>query len=205
MDSNSPKIVTLSGDILDFSDPMSLSALSLYDVLWLLSREKRFGNRIDMDVLRHSIYVGFLCEELCPDDVETIIYGYFHDIQEAFVRDVPTPFKKMVGKAWYDMEETIQSALFTRFNIPQNINSSAYDQFKFADNLACYMEAKYFCPEASPLWEDIPEYTFTTDVIILASKLLEIVVSLDVVDEETGQLSDNTVSLFSEVLARRYQ
>lgn len=196
-----PRIVTLSGDIVDFGDATSVHAISLEECLWLLSRERRFGNRLDTTVLQHLIFTGFLAEHMFEHNIPLIQHSYFHDIQEAFLRDVPTPFKKAVGSAWYEMEDEIQRILYARFGLCNTLGDEDEEVFARIDNLACYIEGLMMCPEAPDFWQGLANFEFTTQEIILATELFNVVLKLEIVDEQ-GYPTENTVQVFKEVICR---
>lgn len=133
-----------NGNILDFAKD-NIGFLKLEDLLILLANEWRFANEIPWSVLQHSMAVGKAASMLYPGNNLLIQHAYYHDIQEAILRDVPTPFKKYVGPKWYELEDMIQGKLFQALNIHGKLGDEDAEIVHALDKAMMYVEIiQYF-------------------------------------------------------------
>jgi hypothetical protein len=105
-----------SGALIDYSDPQP-EMFNKYDIALGLSKMCRFNGHIDgfYSVAQHSIMVAaHLPHELRP-------YGLLHDASEGYMADIVRPAKNKIGKAYYDVEETLMAAIAHRFGLDPNL------------------------------------------------------------------------------------
>jgi len=86
-----------SGIKFDFADPKA-EMITLHDIAHNLSKEQRFANCLDRDwsVLHHSLLVWKLAE-LNGESIERQYQALHHDAPEAYMKDIPTPLKRLLG------------------------------------------------------------------------------------------------------------
>lgn len=136
-------IYTRQGETIDLANPSGF-AFSVPSIAHALSRIARFTGHIDRDdddfsysVAQHSVMVSSL---LPP---EHALEGLMHDAQEAFVGDMSTPLKNMVGDAYRNIEDRVYEAIAERFALPLTMTPMVKD----ADRLALRAEQRDLFPD----------------------------------------------------------
>lgn len=113
------------GGLIDFSkEKLSSDEINLKSLLNALANENRFSNQTGYSVLQHSIACGMAAKALYPEYIRVQRHAAFHDIQEAIIRDVPTPFKRMVGPQFDLAENKIQAKIYEAFGIDDTLGLS---------------------------------------------------------------------------------
>ncbi|MBJ2114435.1 deoxyribonucleoside 5-monophosphate phosphatase [Serratia ureilytica] len=94
-----PSIITYTGKTLSL-DNLTTESIDLIDIAKGLSNECRFGGQCEefYSVAQHSILVSLLVP--LPYALE----GLLHDAAEAFIGDMPSPFKKNLSD-YVEMEK----------------------------------------------------------------------------------------------------
>ena len=116
----------------------------------------------------HSMMVA----EMCPKEVR--LQALLHDAAEAYLTDMPTPFKVRMPD-YVALEERVWKAICRRFNLPEDMHPA----IKFADRACLMAEADLFKPNRSkwpPELEDHPRapstYPYPTDLGEVRSRFL---------------------------------
>lgn len=188
-----------TGNNLDFSEE-TLGYVHLEDLIWSLGRERRFSNAIDWTVLEHSLAVGLAAEMLYGGNVPLIQWCYFHDFHEAVIRDIPTPFKRMVGENFYKAEEEIQMKLLKALNVSTQLGDDDYSLFKMIDHTMVYIEAKNFMNgEAVDILKDCIENVHA-DIIIACAEAFRTVYNNNLVDNGNINEFDEITNKFRSVI-----
>lgn len=110
-----------SGALVDFTKE-NVYDIRLYDILYSLAYERRFFNQIPWTVLQHLLVCGSTAQELYGYNRLLVQHSFVHDFTEAFVRDVPAPFKT---KDFREAETKIYKKLLENFNIKTLSNEDA--------------------------------------------------------------------------------
>lgn len=86
--------------------------VNIDDIAHSLSMQCRFNGHIGKfySVAEHSVRVAAECEE------ENRLCGLLHDASEAYLCDIPTPFKKELPD-YLEYEEKVQNVVYNRFGI----------------------------------------------------------------------------------------
>lgn len=186
------------GTILDFSkdDPGHVKIEHLLNSIHL---ENRFANNIPWTVLQHSLAVGKATEYLYEGNMTMIQFAYFHDIHEAIIRDIPTPFKHMVGKKFFEVEREIQVKLLNRLNIPYDLGDEDTKLFHQIDKAMCMVEAFLYLPDNSHELFTHNEGKDIPPTVIVACTLAHAEVMHHTVSDEAGVLSQNVIEIFKAV------
>ena len=116
-------IQTHSGRALDLLQP-SINDVDLQDISWALSHLNRFvGHAGGYSVAEHSVLVAEEAGRMArarPVHSPKIEWAHrlaalLHDAHEAYIGDIPTPFKRAMGDTFVDrlgeIEETVLSAI----------------------------------------------------------------------------------------------
>lgn len=103
---------TNSGKVIDLDTP-SWEQINTDDIATGLSHVCRFNGQVKefYSVAEHCIHVA----ELVPKEFR--LQALLHDASEAYICDVPTPLKQMLGDAYYDVEKRVQHAIGKLYNI----------------------------------------------------------------------------------------
>lgn len=138
-------ITTFSGRTWDYDDPRPEN-VDVVDLAHHLGNICRFtgATKVHYSVAQHSIMVAGLARDRAPlPEVKQkyIMYGLLHDASEAYLGDVPTPWKNTIGMEYYkDIETRTMKAIgealgFDLSNMPDEVHE--------ADKEAFYREQAY--------------------------------------------------------------
>jgi hypothetical protein len=120
------------------------------DIAHALANQCRFGGhcRTFYSVAQHSVHVSRVCD---PADA---LWGLLHDASEAYIVDIPRPFKTAPGMEGYRLyENQMMRAVCEAFGLPAEIPASV----KHADEVLLASEARDLMPEASVRRWYLPE------------------------------------------------
>lgn len=101
-----------SGGKFDFENPEA-SIWTIPDIAWGLSNIHRFNGQADkpITVAQHSINVSYLVP--APQALAAL----FHDAAEAFIGDITTPMKLMLGGKFALLEHAVEAEIFGKLNL----------------------------------------------------------------------------------------
>jgi 5'-deoxynucleotidase YfbR-like HD superfamily hydrolase len=203
---NQPQInhVTNDGSLIDFSQEKV--NISLIDCLTGIALENRYHNRIPWTVLLHSIVVGKVAVALYENNVPLIQKAFCHDLQEAVIRDVPTPIKNAIGNAWYNVEDMIQQKIFTALGIDARISGSDEALVNEIDKAVGYTEAVYFFDFESEIVQKLSEDVKGVDPKVLTQSAMEfsdVVKNVHMYITEESEVTIDTISLFRNIISLR--
>lgn len=129
-----------SGLIFDFAAP-SPDMIRLEDVVHVLARLNRWGGNIEpvsYSVAQHSLLVAQACR--LP---QSRPYALLHDAAEAYIGDLPTPFKLWLAHAGADIagleRRILTQAVFPAFGLPSP-SAAVYADVHEADQIALATE-----------------------------------------------------------------
>src|SRR5437870_2821161 len=130
-------ILTVSGNYFDYVDVES-NVVSVQDIAHGLSNECRFGSQCPRfySVAQHSVMVAWIVEALGGDIIEQR-QAIMHDASEAFMKDMPTPLKKLLP-GYYEVEARVQKDLMRRLGLSHELSAL----IKQADLLALGIEKR---------------------------------------------------------------
>lgn len=105
-------IGTNSGKRIDLDNPQP-DQVCLEDIATGLSKLCRFNGQIKTfySVAEHCLKVSAMVPE------EYKLQAILHDASEAYICDIPTPLKRQLGRAYYDVEERVQRAIGQHFGV----------------------------------------------------------------------------------------
>lgn len=114
-------IETNSGELVDLIDPEP-GTINFEDIVAGLSKLPRFVGQTDnvYTVAQHSVNVAKSILSEIPESRGTLkiaLAGLLHDAAEAYLGDIPRPYKRMFGRALLIVEERLTRAIFTRFDL----------------------------------------------------------------------------------------
>lgn len=137
--------------------------VDLGDISNALSKICRFAGHTKQfySVAQHSMHVAELVEHL-GGTTEEILQALLHDAPEAYVVDVPTPLKRLLGAAYEETERKVWNAISELFEVSSEISELVH----YADKLMLNVEAEQLLNEpeyGDPWWTprsklvDVPE------------------------------------------------
>lgn len=148
-----------SGRAFDFVNPCP-EMVTLDDIVHVLARTNRWGGNIEpvsYSVAQHSLVTASACAT-----VDARPYALLHDAAEAYIGDIPTPFKLWLNHAGADVvaleRRILLDAVFPAFGLPRGSARVVQDVHN-ADAIALATEHRDivagrhpdFTPEATPL------------------------------------------------------
>jgi len=172
-------------------------ACDLRDLLYSIAYERRFSGKLAWTVLQHSIVMGRVARRK-EWSKERVQFCYLHDIHEAIIRDVPTPFKREVGYEWYRMEHLVQKRVLDSLGVGYLAELNKDLECKMLDSCAAYCEARRMFPEGS----DIVRSLFEETHVYYAKLWLQVfdeVKDLKMLDDK-GEVLQMWIDEFEEVL-----
>lgn len=111
------KILTIEGGECDLLNP-SIYNYSIREIAHSLSNINRYTGhtRRAYSVAEHSLFV---CDMILAEGYGPLagLCGLMHDAHEAYVGDVPSPIKQILGKTWSEFEDSVQRALLDRYEL----------------------------------------------------------------------------------------
>ena len=142
-------IETWSGKDLYLPEP-DLFSIDIHDIAHALSKICRFAGHVDRfySVAEHSINVSSL---VLP---EHRLQALLHDATEAYLCDIPTPFKRMVPQ-YEELETHLWAYIAFKFDVPVLLHGDV----KMADRIMLLTERDALKANTKKNWS--PEYEST--------------------------------------------
>jgi 5'-nucleotidase len=157
------KLFTASGQFVDVGDP-DPETIRMDDIAQGLSRQFRFGGFIgDYTVAQHSVAVASCVYDNWPGDPErglreALRLALLHDAAEAYVRDMPSPAKRLMPD-YRQVEDRLFSAILKRFGVSRDWS----DRVLEADLTLCGLEARMLLPREPEMDEKVPPVVLHVD------------------------------------------
>ncbi|MEQ5274693.1 HD family hydrolase [Proteus terrae] len=95
--------------------------IDIQDIASGLANECRFNGQIDnfYSVAQHSVYVSYL---VAP---EYALEALLHDASEAYVKDLPSPLKKLLPE-YKEIEKSIDAVIRQKYNLPPVMSGAVH-------------------------------------------------------------------------------
>lgn len=137
------KLTTWSGRMIDYANP-SPDDIYINDIATALSRECRYAGHAShfYSVAQHAV----LCSRIVSP--EFAIEALLHDAAEAYVKDIPTPLKRMLPD-YKVIEERFDLAIRVHFGLPEVPSHG----IKEADNILLATEIRDLFPPDRVLYK----------------------------------------------------
>lgn len=124
-----------------------------------LSQINRFNGHTfrPYSVAEHSLLVTAIAVKNYADDLdgqqitELALACLMHDAHEAFIGDMASPLKGILGEPWYELEGRVERAVRTHFGV-LNASDDWREQVKRCDLIALATERAFFMPHAAGEW-----------------------------------------------------
>jgi hypothetical protein len=139
-------IETVSGLEFDYTAPV----VNLQDVAHGLAHTCRFAGHTSRfySVAEHSVLVANLVRKMAP---HLALAALWHDAHEAYLVDLPTPLKAIIGPEYGQIAERIDRAVYDYLGLDRDVYPLRHPAIKLADELAVMYEASIFMH--GPGWE----------------------------------------------------
>ncbi len=139
-----------TGRVFDVANPESWD-FDIKDIAHALSNVCRFAGHVNFySVAEHSIRVARLLKDWgCTPEIQ--LAGLLHDASEAYLLDIPRPWKGLVevnGQSYYDTENAINDVLMRKFGVWTDWFMNGDGVIKEAD-VAIYEEERAARPNCS--------------------------------------------------------
>jgi hypothetical protein len=141
---------TYSGVRFDLSNP-NPDDVRLDDIALHLAGQSRFlgAYRPLWSVAEHCILVS----QFAPTGWEK--HGLLHDAAEAYIGDIITPVKELLGDQIAAIEDRVAEAVFAHFGLLPNDWAYTKVMVKLTDDRATATEARRFRPHGTANWEPV--------------------------------------------------
>lgn len=146
---------SFSGVIIDYGDayyPHSINTpILIVDIAHALSNICRFNGHSSAfySVAEHSINVAALVMRERPLDHVTALGALLHDAHEAYLGDVITPLKRVLGSAYADLEARYNLLIGKEFGVDLSVLDDVVRQ---ADLAMLEAERRYLCSPSVHDW-----------------------------------------------------
>lgn len=132
-----------------YIDECNLEDIPIEDIANALALSCRFNGHIDRfySVAEHSVIVSHLVPE------EWALCGLLHDASEAFVADMPRPFKSAI-KGYNEVQARIEKAVAEHYGFPFPLPEAVE-----------YIDRHIVADEANVLFKQPPEWTHFYDSV----------------------------------------
>lgn len=120
-------IQTYSNQRFELENPRP-EQIELRDIAHALSLICRFGGHTERmySVAQHSVLVA----SLCPPELR--MEALFHDAAEAYLGDIVTPLKRLLGPAYTELTDRVERAIADRFGLQWPIPDLVHQADKMA-------------------------------------------------------------------------
>lgn len=138
------KIITKSGQLLDLKEP-NPNDIRIDDIAHGLSRQYRYGGALgDYTVAQHCVLVAKCVYDNWPGEShqgleDAMRLALMHDAAEAYIRDMPTPAKRLLPD-YINLETDLLGVILSKFEVL----SQWTDMVREADSSACGAESRQF-------------------------------------------------------------
>lgn len=122
--------------------PVDPDQIDIEDIAHALSYICRFNGHVSRfySVAQHSLMVS----DKMPGTVREKLAALLHDAAEAFVCDIPSPFKPVLGANYRLLYDSVQGAIDRKFGVSHNMSIAYYERLHWYDKAACVLEAQAF-------------------------------------------------------------
>lgn len=149
LDEHEPYIETISGKKFHFLNPVD-EEIDIVDIAIALANECRFSGHCRFySVAEHSVLVS----SMCSDDHR--LRGLMHDASEAYLRDIASPIKAVLGGKYKEIENGIMTVIAKKFDFSWPLSTVV----KNADRRALLIEAKQLMVSKGEDWHEMKENT----------------------------------------------
>lgn len=148
-----------SGKAIDLANPDTYE-FTVEEISELLHKVKRF-NGFSMSVATHSIMVADTLFNITGNPF-IALRGLMHDAAEAYIGDISTPVKTMLGASAELLEDRVQTAILRQLAPNHELNLTTAPLIKFVDMMALHYELNDLIANSeyknNELWDPVRQY-----------------------------------------------
>lgn len=148
-----PYILTATGKFWFFNPDKDPEAFTVEAIASALSKICRFTGHTSRfySVAAHSVMVCSIARDLSGGDEKVALRAILHDASEAFLQDVSSPLKAILGTVYADLESRASRAIYRSFGLDPD-DEIANHVVKAADMIALAVEKRDLMPYDSNPW-----------------------------------------------------
>lgn len=142
--------------------------ITLYDIAHKLAQTNRYGGstKHPYNVAQHAVFVAERLRRM-GHSTKVQLIGLHHDDPEAFLCDIPRPWKALLGDIYRQMTVIFEVAIAEALDLPDDA-VIYHSIIKQADNFALLVEARNMMPSGGHRWDylkemDLPQRIITPD------------------------------------------
>lgn len=128
--------------------------IALEDIAHKLAQVNRWGGsaRYPYSVAQHAVFVSRRVEQLGGDRRQQLI-GLHHDDAEAWLGDLPRPWKKLMGRLYAKLTDRMDAAIAAALDLP-TVGDEDELLMKAADRWTLILEARKLMPSQGRGWAE---------------------------------------------------
>lgn len=148
------EIETVSGNFVDVSKP-DPATIDIHDIAHALAATCRYGghSKVFYSVAEHAVFVSKRLERQGHKRLVQLA-GLHHDDAEAYLGDIPRPFKPLLGRSYERMSDRMDAAIVEALELPFDSSAFHSSYVKSADNWSLLVEARYLLPSQGKGWQE---------------------------------------------------
>ena len=147
-------INTYNGHTIDYLNP-NPNEIDIRDIAHNLSFENRFMGQTKKpySVAQHCVIGSIILERVT--DPKFALQFLLHDATEAYVKDIPTPLKRLLGDSYSSIESRFHDAIMAKFGIVDY----AHDIVKGMDLIMLKTEKEQLLKHSIVYWPHLENVT----------------------------------------------
>jgi 5'-deoxynucleotidase YfbR-like HD superfamily hydrolase len=149
-------VETPSGGWVDVEHP-DPATLTLEDIAHKLAQTNRYGgsSAYPYSVAQHAVFVSERIKRIGGSRRQQLL-ALHHDDPEAFLGDIPKPWKAALGEPYRRLTKRMEAAMWEALGI-QPPTEDEHHIIKAADNFALLVEARHLLPSGGHRWDYLAE------------------------------------------------
>jgi 5'-deoxynucleotidase YfbR-like HD superfamily hydrolase len=155
-------VETPSGRFVSIKEP-DPADITVGDIAHKLAQTNRWGGsaKYPYSVAQHAVFVSERLERMGhPRHIQLL--GLHHDDPEAYLGDLPHPWKALVGDIYRLLTDAMENAIDAALGLPASRNptvaAKTHDIIKSADHFALLVEARNLLPSGGRAWDYVQKF-----------------------------------------------
>lgn len=150
---NENEVENPSGRYVNIKDPQP-ETLLLEDIAHKLAQVNRWGGsaRYPYSVAQHAVFVSRRVEQLGGTPRQQLL-ALHHDSAEAWLGDLPRPWKKLMGRVYAKLTERFDRRIAEALFLPESTEDDEL-LIKSADRWTLILEARHLMPSGGRGWAE---------------------------------------------------